>query len=218
MLQNTNSYDWLTTYEFVCGNSHVSFLSINDGALFGLLHQHHLPRVLTFLFGGWNKEVRWHTNSYDWLTTYEFICGNSHVSIRSINDSTLFGGRHEETHEDANKIWIRMIDWSRTNSYVVTHMYHFVASTTAPYLDFFINITCQRFLPSYLEAEARMWDEIRIRMNDWPHTNSFVVTHMWQFVASTTAPYLEADVRRHERMLINYEFVWLIDHIRIYLW
>ncbi len=47
-----------------------------------------------------------------------------------------------------------------------------------PYLDFFINITCQRFLPSYLEAEGRKWDEIRIRMIDWPHTNSYVVTHV----------------------------------------
>ncbi len=60
-----------------------------------------------------------------------------------------------------NSFWcyvirIRMlIDGTNTNSYVVTHMYHFVASMTVPYLDFFINITCQRFLPSYLEAEAR---------------------------------------------------------------
>jgi hypothetical protein len=59
-----------------------------------------------------------------------------------------------------NSFWcyvirIRMIDGIHTNSYVVAHMYHFVASTTAPYLDFFINITCQRFLPSYLEAEGR---------------------------------------------------------------
>ncbi len=59
-----------------------------------------------------------------------------------------------------NRFWcyvirIRMIDGTHTNLYVVTLMYHFVASTTAPYLDFFINITCQRFLPSYLEAEAR---------------------------------------------------------------
>jgi hypothetical protein len=30
---------------------------------------------------------------------------------------------------------------------------------------------------------------------------------MCQFVASTTAPYLEADVRRHMRMLMKYEFV-----------
>ena len=52
----------------------------------------------------------------------------------------------------------------------------------APYLDFFINITGQRFLPSYLEAEARKWDEIRIRMIDWPHKNSYVITHMCQFV------------------------------------
>ncbi len=66
-----------------------------------------------------------------------------------------------------NSFWcyiirIRMIDGTHTNSYVATHMYHFGASTTAPYLDFFINITCQRFLPSYLEAEARKWDEIQM--------------------------------------------------------
>ncbi len=30
---------------------------------------------------------------------------------------------------------------------------------------------------------------------------------MYQFVASTMAPYLEADVRRHMRMLMKYEFV-----------
>ena len=59
-----------------------------------------------------------------------------------------------------NSFWcyvirIRLIDGTHTNSYVVTHMYHFVASMMEPYLDFFINITCQRFLPSYLEAEAR---------------------------------------------------------------
>jgi hypothetical protein len=34
-------------------------------------------------------------------TTYEFVCGNSHVSIRCINDGTLFGGGCEETREDA---------------------------------------------------------------------------------------------------------------------
>jgi hypothetical protein len=83
-----------------------------------------------------------------------------------------------------NSFWcyvirIRMIDCTHTNSYVVTHMYHFIASTKAPYLDFFINITCQRFLPSYLEAEARKWDEIQIRMIDWPNTNSYVVIHMY---------------------------------------
>ena len=83
-----------------------------------------------------------------------------------------------------NSFWcyiirIRMIDGTHTNLYVVTHMYHFVASTMAPYLDFFINITCPSFLPSYLEAEARKWDEIRIRMIDWPHTNSYVTTHMY---------------------------------------
>ncbi len=150
--------------------------------------------------------MRWNTNSYDWLTTYKFVCDNSHVWNRSINDGARFWGRREETHEDANEIRIRMIDWPRTNLYVVTHMFSFVASTTAPYLDFFINITCQRFLPSYLEAEARKWDEIRICMIDWLHTNSNVVTYMCQFVASTTAPYLEADVRRHKRMLMKYEF------------
>ncbi len=42
--------------------------------------------------------------------TYNFVCSNSHVSIRSINDGALFGGRREETQEDANKIRIRMID------------------------------------------------------------------------------------------------------------
>ncbi len=57
------------------------------------------------------------------------------MSIRSINDSALFGGRREETREDANKIRIRMIDFLHTNFYVVTHMYQFVASTTAPYLE-----------------------------------------------------------------------------------
>ncbi len=102
------------------------------------------------------------------------------------------------------EIRIRMVDWLHTNSYVVTHMYQLVASTTAPYLDFFINITCQRFLPSYLEAEARKWDEIRIRMIDWLHTNSYVINLINQFVASMTAPYLEADVRRHERMLFYF--------------
>ena len=68
------------------------------------------------------------------------------MSIRSINDSALFGGRREETREDAN--------------------------------------------------------ETRIRMIDLPHTNLYVVTHMYQFLASTTAPYFEAEVRRHERMLL----------------
>ncbi len=68
--------------------------------------------------------------------------------IRSINDGALFGGRREETREDAN--------------------------------------------------------EIRIGMIDLLHTHLYVVTHMYQFVASTTAPYLEADVRRHERMLFNW--------------
>ncbi len=51
------------------------------------------------LFGGWSEEVRWNTNSYDWLTTYKFACSNSHVSIRSINNGALFGGRCEETRE-----------------------------------------------------------------------------------------------------------------------
>ncbi len=44
------------------------------------------------------------------MTTYKFVCGNSHVLIHSINDGALFGGRREETHEDANKIRIGMID------------------------------------------------------------------------------------------------------------
>jgi hypothetical protein len=131
-----NLYDWLTTYKFICGNSHVLIRSINDGALFGLLHQHHLPKgSYLLLFGGWSKEVRWNTNSYDWLTTYGFVCVNSHVSIRSINDCALFGGRREETREEANEIRMRMINLSHTNFYVVTHMYQFVASTTAPYLE-----------------------------------------------------------------------------------
>ncbi len=60
---------------------------------------------------------------YDWLTTYEFVCENSYVSIRSINDGALFGGRREETHENANKIQICMIDWPHMNLYVVTHMF-----------------------------------------------------------------------------------------------
>jgi hypothetical protein len=37
------------------------------------------------------------------------------VSIRSINDGTLFGGRREETREDANEIRIRIIDFVHTN-------------------------------------------------------------------------------------------------------
>ncbi len=57
------------------------------------------------------------------------------MSIRSINDGALFGGRREETQEDANEIRIRIIDFLHTNLYVVTHVYQFVASTTAPYLE-----------------------------------------------------------------------------------
>ncbi len=57
------------------------------------------------------------------------------MSICSINDGALFGGRREETREDANKIRIRMIDLAHTTLYVVTHMYQFVASTTAHYLE-----------------------------------------------------------------------------------
>ncbi len=207
-------YDWLTTYKFVCDNSHVSICSINDGALFGgrrektredankigicmIDRPHTNSYVVTHMyqFVASTTAPFWTSSStslakgsylliwrlkrgsemkyeFVWLIDdNEFVCGNSHVSILSINNGTLFGGRREETHEDANKIWICMIDWLHTNSYVVTHMYQFVASTKAPYLDFFINITCQRFLPSYLEAEARKWDEIPIRMIDWPHTN-----------------------------------------------
>ncbi len=49
------------------------------------------------------------------------------MSICSINDGALFGGRREETHEDANKVEIRMlIDLPHTNLYVVTLMYQFV--------------------------------------------------------------------------------------------
>ncbi len=53
------------------------------------------------VFGGWREEVRLNMNSYDWLTTYEFVCGNSHVLIPSINDGALFWGGCEETWEDA---------------------------------------------------------------------------------------------------------------------
>ncbi len=56
---------------------------------------------------------------------------------------------------------------------------------TAPCLDLFINITCQRFLSSYLEAEARKRDEIQIRMTDSLHMKSYVLTHMCQFVGYT---------------------------------
>ncbi len=101
-----------------------------------LYRQHHLPKVLTFLFGGWREEVRWNKNSYDSLTTYEIVCGNLHVSIRSINNGALFGGRCEETREDANEIRIRIIDFPHTNLNVVTHMYQFVASL------FYSNLFC----------------------------------------------------------------------------
>ncbi len=57
------------------------------------------------------------------------------MAIRSINNGALFGGRREETREDANEIRIRIIDFLHTNLYVVTHMYQFVASTMAPYLE-----------------------------------------------------------------------------------
>ncbi len=57
------------------------------------------------------------------------------MSICSINDGALFGGRCEETGEDANEIRIRIIDFLHTNLYVVTHMHQFVASITAPYLE-----------------------------------------------------------------------------------
>ncbi len=69
---------------------------------------------------------------------YKFVCGNLHVSIHSINDGALFGGRREETHEDANEIRIRMINLLYTNLYVITHMHQFVASTTAPYLEAYV--------------------------------------------------------------------------------
>ncbi len=55
------------------------------------------------------------------------------MSICSINDGALFGGRREEKREDANEIRIRLIDLPHTNLYVVTHMYQFVASRTAPH-------------------------------------------------------------------------------------
>ncbi len=57
------------------------------------------------------------------------------MSICSINGGALFGGRREETREDANEIQIRMIDLPFTNLNVVTHMYQFIASMTAPYLE-----------------------------------------------------------------------------------
>jgi hypothetical protein len=50
------------------------------------------------------------------------------VSIRSINNGALFGGRREETREDANEIQIRIYDYLHTNLYVITHVYQFVAS------------------------------------------------------------------------------------------
>ncbi len=50
------------------------------------------------------------------------------MSIRSINNGALFGGRREETREDANEIQIHIIDFIHTNLYVITHMYQFVAS------------------------------------------------------------------------------------------
>ncbi len=50
------------------------------------------------------------------------------MSIRSINDGALYGGRREETREDANEIRIRIIDFWHINLYVITHMYQFVAS------------------------------------------------------------------------------------------
>jgi hypothetical protein len=50
------------------------------------------------------------------------------MSICSINDGALFGGRREETREDANKIRIRIIDFPHTILYVVTHTYQFGAS------------------------------------------------------------------------------------------
>ncbi len=59
----------------------------------------------------------------------------TYVLIRSINNGALFGGRREETREDANEIRILIIDFLHTNLCVVTHMYQFVASTTAPYLE-----------------------------------------------------------------------------------
>ncbi len=56
------------------------------------------------------------------------------MSISSINDGALFGGRREETREDANEIQIHIIDFLHTNLYVVTHMYQFVASLFYPTL------------------------------------------------------------------------------------
>ncbi len=45
------------------------------------------------------------------------------MSIRSINDGALLGGRREETREDANEIRVRIIDFIYTNLYVMTNMY-----------------------------------------------------------------------------------------------
>ncbi len=50
------------------------------------------------------------------------------MSIRSINNGALFGGRCEETREDANEKQIHIINLPHTNLYVTTHMYQFVAS------------------------------------------------------------------------------------------
>ncbi len=50
------------------------------------------------------------------------------MSIRSINDGALFGGRCEETRGDANEIRIRITNFPHTNLYVITYMYQFVAS------------------------------------------------------------------------------------------
>ena len=90
--------------------------------------------------------------TYYYVLRVPYSCGVVLVFLVLAENTFLC---YVETREDANKKRIRMIDCTHTNSYVVTHMCQFVASTTAPYLDFFINITCQRFLPSYLEAESR---------------------------------------------------------------
>ena len=106
--------------------------------------------VLLCQFWFWREIVFGCT--YYYVLGVPYSCGVVLVFLVLAENSFLC---YVETREDANKKRIRMFDCTHTNAYVVTHMCQFVASRTAPYLDFFINITCQRFLPSYLEAESR---------------------------------------------------------------
>ncbi len=71
--------DWPHTISYVV--THMFSFVASTTAPYLDFFINYLPKVLTFLFGGWREEVRWNTNSYDWLTTYKFVCGNSHVSI-----------------------------------------------------------------------------------------------------------------------------------------